>query len=133
MGDQMKHARERLENEFRQISSNDTWTKDSIEMMKNTLKSMYYIDVICAMKESGKDDYSGYSYATRPSHRYYDYDYDRNYDRSYDRGYSRGGSGRRYYDDEKDHAKMKLHQMMDNEQNEEVRMAIRSAIAELER
>lgn len=147
MGDHMKKTRERLEEEFKRISSNETWTKDSLETMKNILKSMYYIDVICAMKEGeaypGSENMSrmsGNSYGGRGS---YDRGYDRGYAydrRSYDGGsydggsYGRGGrsSGRRYYDDEKQNATQKLYQMMNNEQNGEVRMAIQNAIHELE-
>ena len=134
MGEHMKRTRERLEEEFNRISSNETWTKDSIELMKNTLKSMYYIDVICAMKR-GEDypgsEYMGQSYAmSRPIHGGYS---GNGYGNSYNNSYRHGMSGRRYYDDEKENAMRRLRQMLDNENNEEVRGAIMSAINELER
>ena len=128
MGEHMKKTRERLEEEFKHISSNETWTKDSLETMKNILKSMYYIDVICAMKDGEEypgSEYMGksYSMSRRGRDNYYD-------GWSYD---NRGGmSGRRYYDDERQNATQKLYQMMNNEQNNEVRMAIQKAIHELE-
>lgn len=122
MGEHMRKTRERLEEEFKHISSNETWTKDSLETMKNILKSMYYIDVICAMKDGDEypgSEYMGKSYASRRG---------RSYDMPYDRM-----SGRRYYDSEKENATQKLYHMMENEENGEVRMAIQNAIRELER
>lgn len=114
MGEQMRKTRERLEEEFKHISSNEVWTDKSIETMKNVLKSMYYIDVICAMKDG--DEYPGSDYM-RKSYAPHHY----------------GMSGRRYYDDEKHNATQKLYRMMESEENGEVRAAIQSAIRELER
>ena len=152
MGEDMKKTRERLENEFCQISSNEKWTKESLEMMKDVLKSMYYIDVICAMKDGEEYPGSSYmppanSYAMSSQRRTSMGQYSRNgsYDNGgrmsgnypmyggYSYGYRNGMSGRRSYDDERDHAVHQLHQMMENEQNDEVRMAIQAAINELNR
>lgn len=124
MGEHMKRTRDRLEEEFKHISSNETWTKDSLETMKNILKSMYYIDVICAMKDGESypgSEYMGMSYATRHGGNGYSY-----------RPNMNGMSGRRYYDDERENAKQRLYAMMENEPNNDVRMAIQNAIRELE-
>lgn len=123
----MRKTRNRLEDEFNHLSSEDKWTFELIENMKNVLKSIYYIDVICAMKDG--EDYPGSDYMNRSyarggmSRRSYD-----NY-RDYD---DMRGSGRRYYDGEKENAINKMRMMMDSEQNPEVRMAIQNAIRELE-
>jgi hypothetical protein len=125
---QMKKTRERLEEEFNQISSMEKWTKESLETMKNILKSIYYIDVICAMQDGNGEEYSGMSYARggRRGNSAGSYSYNGPY-------YSRPSmSGKRYYDDERNHAIDKLHRMMESAGNEEVRMAIQNALGELE-
>ena len=43
-----------------------------------------------------------------------------------------GGSGRRYYDDEKESALGRMYKMMESETTPEARMAIQMAIRELE-
>ena len=60
MDESMKKARERFEDEFKQASSSEKWDVDNVDLMKNLLKSMYYIDVICAMKDG--NDYPGSEY-----------------------------------------------------------------------
>lgn len=152
MGDYMMKTRDRLEEEFNQISSSDTWSRDTVEDMKNILKSIYYIDVICAMNSG--DEYvpeyrNSYSQNNRGSGRSYNMwngggyspinmNQRRSYrgGNSYGNGYGNGGgnngmSGRRYYDQEKDNAVQKLQQMMETENNEELRNAIQHVIEEL--
>lgn len=139
MDESMKKTRERLMDEFRQASSAQTWTKECIEMMKNLLKSVYYIDVICAM-EDGNDypgsDYmpeTGASFARGGQHRNTMGQYSRN--GSYDnRSYypmSYGMSGRRYYDDEMGSAVHELERMMNSEGNPEKRMALQRILDDL--
>lgn len=142
MGDhEMKKTRERLEDEFKQVSSVEKWTKDSLENMKNILKAMYYIDVICAMKEGEEypgSEYMGSSYA-RGGNRMnggYRRGGSGTYPMNDGYGYRIGGygmSGRPYYDDEKDHAVHKLRGIMDTTNNDEVRMAVQSVLNELSR
>lgn len=125
MEEQMHKTRERLEKEFKEISSCDKWTTDVLTKMKDILKSIYYIDVIEAMGNSG--EFPG-------SEELMNY-------RSYDNGmngtsgqrrnamgqFSRNGMsgtypmnsypmntyGRRYYDSEKDHAIQELRRKID--------------------
>lgn len=125
MEEQMRKTRERLEKEFKEISSCDKWTTDILTKMKDILKSIYYIDAIEAMGNGG--EYPG-------SEELMSY-------RSYDNGtngmsgqrrnamgqFSRNGMsgtypmnsypmntyGRRYYDSEKDHAIQELRRKID--------------------
>lgn len=125
MEEQMHKTRERLEKEFKEISSCDKWTTDILTKMKDILKSIYYIDVIEKMGNSG--EFPG-------SEELMNY-------RSYDNGmngmsgqrrnamgqFSRNGMsgtypmnsypmntyGRRYYDSEKDHAIQELRRKID--------------------
>lgn len=122
MEEHMHKTRERLEKEFKEISSCDKWNTDMLTKMKDILKSIYYIDVIDAMNNGG--DYPG-------SEELMNY-------RSYDNGmsgqrrnamgqFSRNGMsgtypmnsypmntyGRRYYDSEKDHAIQELRRKID--------------------
>lgn len=122
MEEQMYKTRERLEKEFKEISSCDKWTRDDLTKMKDILKSMYYIDVINAMNDTG--EFPGSEELMR--------------NRSYDNGmsgqrrnamgqFSRNGMsgiypmnsypvntyGRRYYDSEKDHAIQELRRKID--------------------
>lgn len=149
MDDSMKKTRERLMDEFRQASSAQTWTKECIEMMKNLLKNVYYIDVICAMEDGNEypgSEYmpeTGASFARGGQRRNSMGQYSRN--GSYDnRGYSYGHypmnygmyrdggmSGRRYYDDEMGSAVHELEQMMNNEANPEKRMALQKILDDL--
>lgn len=154
MDESMKKTRERLEDEFRQASSSEKWDVDNVDLMKNLLKSMYYIDVICAMKDG--NDYPGseympaMSYARGGQRRNAMGQYSRNgsYDgRSYDMGYDNRGSGyypmypmnsydnyrgemsgRRYYDDEMGSAVHKIEHMMETEMNPEKRKAMQDIL-----
>ena len=47
----MMKARERYLDEFNRVSSQDKWDVSCVELMKNLLKCVYYVDVICAMDE----------------------------------------------------------------------------------
>lgn len=148
MEESMKKTRERLMDEFRQASSADKWTKECVEMMKNLLKSVYYIDVICAMEDGGEypgEEYigSGNSYARggQPRNHMGRFISGTGYDnRGYDnRGsgmypmypytnYRNGMSGTRYYDDEMGNIVHKLEHMMDTEINPEKRMAYQEVL-----
>lgn len=120
---------EKYEGDFDKISSKEGWEPSDITIMKDLQKLMYYIELRCAMKE-GQQDYRGQSrggyggygagrYGTMGgSGRYYN-----------DMG---SGSGRRYYDDEKESALGRMYKMMESETNPEARMAIQMAIRELE-
>lgn len=150
MEESMKKTRERLMSEFHQASSNDTWTKECIELMKNLLKSIYYIDVINAMEEG--NEYPGSEYMPSNSFarggnrnrnamgQYTSGDYmDRGsgtypmYPRmSMGTGYMGNiGSGRMYYSDEMGNVVHKLEHMMNTEMNPEKRMAIQEVLADI--
>lgn len=142
MDESMKKTRERLMDEFRQASSAQTWTKECVEMMKNLLKSVYYIDVITAMEDGGDYPGSDYmpdavSYARGGQHRNAMGQYSRNgydnrgsgtYPMMYPYTYRGGMSGRRYYDDEMGNAVHKLQHMMDNEMNPDKRMMMQEIL-----
>ena len=150
MDESMKKTRERLMDEFRQASSAEKWTKDCVEMMKNLLKAIYYIDVISAMDEG--NEYPGSEYMPGPGNSYTRGRQNRNamgqfsrtgmnngsghypmyYMNSYNNGYRNGMSGRRYYDDEMGNIVHKLEHMMDNEMNPEKRMALQEILGELQ-
>ena len=144
MDESMKKTRERLMDEFRQASSAEKWTKDCVEMMKNLLKAIYYIDVISAMDEGNEypgSEYmpdSGNSYARGRQNRNSMGQYTRsgnypmNYMNSYNNGYRNNMSGRRYYDNEMGNIVHKLEHMMNNEMNPEKRMALQDIIGELQ-
>lgn len=138
MDELMKKARDRFYSEFTQMYSEaapkDKWPKECVETMKDLLKCIYYCDVLEAMHQEqqyGEDRGSsytggnGYSSAQR---------------RNAMGQFSRNGSynsyptsGRRYYsyDDERHSVMDRLQRMMDGESNEEVRMALQNAMAEL--
>ena len=134
MDDKMRKLVDRFDADFHEYAGKATWEAKDITMMKDLQKLMYYIEVRCAMKEA--DDRRDYSYADN--------------DRSYGMGYNRGGyggpgrkyyngpsnysnaTGRRYYDDERENAIRRLHQIMDSESNQELRMAMQNVINELE-
>lgn len=134
MDDKTKKLLDRYEEDFMKYASQTTWEPKDITMMKDLQKLMYYIEVRCAMKD-GEDRYeygNGYGDDRRSSMGYGGYGYG-----GYGAGrnqYSRGSgsSGRRYYDSEKDNAIQRLHQIMENETNQDIRMAIRNVIHELE-
>lgn len=139
--DNMMKARERFVSEFEQLYSKvapeDKIQKDCIEIMKDLLKCIYYIDAIEGMASGFDDEDDGYSRNYPASRGYSNGGY---YGRSYDGGYSgrrRNSMGRfsrnsaRSYEDEKRNAMNRLHEMMNNEPNEEVRMAIQSVMREL--
>lgn len=143
--DMMMKARERFVSEFEQmyskVSSEEKIAKECIEIMKDLLKCVYYIDAIEGMASGFEGEDEGYSrgYSNR---NYMSRGYDGGYSsRSYDGGYSgrrRDSMGRfsrtggRAYDDPKRNAMNRLHEMMNSEPNEEVRMAIQSVMRELE-
>lgn len=142
MDNMMMKARERFVSEFNQMYSKaapeDKITKECVEVLKDLLKCIYYIDAIEGMASGldGEDEgYSrGYSnnrgYSNRGySNRYYDGGYSGRRRDSMGR-FSRTGS--RSFDDERRNSMSRLHEMMNNEPNEEVRMAIQSVIRELE-
>lgn len=145
MDESMKKARERLMDEFRQASSAKDWTKECVELMKNLLKSVYYIDVICAMDEGSGypgEEYigSGTSYARggqrrnamgqyTSGRRYYD-DMNRG-SGTYPTMYPYM-SGRRYYDDDMGNVVHKLEHMMETEMNPEKRMAIQEVLSSIQ-
>lgn len=140
MGENWKKTRERLENEFAQVSSTEKWDTALLEKMKNILKSMYYIDVICAMKEgeefSGGEQLMnmGMSYARgnqggrmgrgsmggRGGYGYY----------PMDGGYGYGN--RRYYDDDKKHALRRFETMMNSEDDPEMRNIMQEVLQRYE-
>lgn len=142
MGDQMKKQVEKFESDYDKIFSKGAWEPKDITMMKDLQKLMYYLEVRCAMKE-GEDypgseymDERGSSYARGGNQarspmtgRYMPRGGSGTYPMYYD---DMRGSGRRYYDDEKESAIHRMHKMMDSESNPDVRMAIQEAIRNLE-
>ena len=141
----MKKARERLMDEFRQASSADKWTKECVEMMKNLLKSVYYIDVICAMENGNEYPGSEYmptnSFANRNRNsmgQFTSGGYDNRGSGTYPmypnmnayNSYRDGNmSGRRYYaSEDMGDAVHKLEHMMNNEMNPEKRMAMQEVL-----
>lgn len=157
MGNMDKKQVEKFDADYNKIYSQDGWTKEDIEMMKDLQKLMYYIEVRCAMKEGG--EYPGERYMDDMSYDDRSYDsrsYD-NYDRGsgYYGGYNRGSghmymdrsgrmmpygrnisvgrtSGRRYYDGEKENSVNELRQMMNMEQDPDKRAMLDNAIRMLE-
>lgn len=138
MGANTKTLLEKFEDDFNKISSKDAWTREDIIFMKDLQKLMYYIEARCAMKDGEEYPGSEYIEDERNSYRrgrsattgrYVSRDSGRggNGNNSYDLY-----SGRRYYDDEKEHAIHRMKAMMESEENPEVRMAIKRTIAELE-
>ena len=130
MDESMKKTRERLMDEFRQASSAEKWSKECIELMKNILKSIYYIDVVSAM--SNGNEYPGSDYM--PSSSYAN-------DISRRNGMSRYGktnsyrntmSSRMYYDDELAGISTRLERMMDTEMNPDRRAAIQDVLYKLQ-
>lgn len=143
MDESMKKARERLMDEFRQASSAEKWSKECIELMKNLLKSVYYIDVICAMEDGedypGSDYMPDRSYARSAQRRNAMGQYSRNGSygaypsNSYNGSYRRDGmSSRKYYDNEMGNAIHKLEHMMETEMNPEKRMAIQEILNDIQ-
>lgn len=137
MDDIMKKARERFYSEFTQIysksASEEKWSKECVEIMKNLLKSIYYIDVIDAMQNPEEYDngYSRNSYEQGRSNAR-----GRNAMGQYtSRDWGNGGmSGRRYYgsyNDERVAAMDRLQGLMNTESNSEVIMALQNAMNEL--
>jgi len=145
MEDSMKKARERFMDEFRQASSAEKWSKECVELMKNLLKSVYYIDVIDAMENGGQYpgseymDGSGASYARGGQRRNAMGQYSRtgSYDQ-YDNRMNNGSgtypytmSGRYYRDDEMGNVVHMLERMKNSEMNPEKRMAIQEVLEDL--
>ena len=131
MDDIMKKARERFYSEFTQMysksASEEKWSKDCVEIMKNLLKCVYYIDVLDAMHNPDEYDsgYSNNSYARGRNSmgRYTSHDWG-----------TGGMSGRRYYNsynDDRMATMERLQNLMNNESNGEVRMALQNAMNEL--
>ena len=137
MDDLMSKARDRFYSEFNQMYSKaateEKWSKDCVETMKNLLKCIYYVDVIDAMhnpEEYDSDAYSRHSYAMGRSGAQHRDSMGRYASR--DGGY--GVSGRRYYNsyDEDRHAAMdRLQALMNTESNNEVRMALQNVMNEM--
>lgn len=155
MGERDYKLIERLDADFNRLSSQDGWTKEDLENMKNLQKLMYYIEVRCAMKEG--EEYPGEEYMNDPSYdgrsygnRYYDgngsYGRGGSYN-SYARGmgnrsYGRRGYnsyaqnqnyGRRYYDGEKENSMNDLRQMISMEQDPEKRSMLENVMHMLEK
>lgn len=135
MDDLMNKARERFYSEFSQMYSKaateEKWSKDCVETMKNLLKCVYYIDVLDAMHnpEGYDESYTRGPYGIARSGAQHMDSMGRYTSR--DGGY--GMSGRRYYsyDDER-HATMdRLQNLMNNEPNAEVRMALQNVMNEM--
>ena len=141
MGDQMKKQIEKFESDYDKIFSKGAWEPKDVTLMKDLQKLMYYLEVRCAMKEG--EDYPGSEYMDERSNSYASGGQARSpmtgrymsrggsgtYPMYYD---DMRGSGRRYYDGEKEDAIHKLHKAMDNESNPEYRMAVQEAIRILE-
>ncbi len=143
MDETMKKARERFYSEFTQMfskaASKEDWSKDCVEIMKDLLKSIYYIDVLDAMHnpEEYDENYSRNGY----DRGYNSYDQGRSNARgrdsmgrftSRDGGY--GMSGRHFYgsyNDDRMATMERLQGLMNNEPNNEVRMALQNAMNEL--
>ena len=121
---------EKLQSDFDKCAAKEGWTPQEICLMKDLEKIMYYIEAREALKNGqqggyndefasgarGRRSYDGYSGRGNGSGMYYD----------------DGMSGRRYYDDEKEHSVRRLRNLMENETNHEVKMAIQNVLRQLE-
>lgn len=138
---------EKLDNDFHQLSSQEGWQPQDIELMKDLQKLMYYMEVRCAMKESeeyNNDPYEGEMDNGRYGsygNRYYNDGgmsgrnmYSRGgYNRSSSRGYgNRSYSSRRYYDGDKESSMNDLRQMISMEQDPEKRSMLENIMHTLE-
>ncbi len=127
MEERDKRLIEKLEADFHKLSSQEGWTKEDLEKMKDLQKLMYYMEVRCAMKKG--QGYPGSDYMDDYGHTSYAMSQTQRFPMGY-QGYNM--SGRRYYDDERSNAIGYLQRMHSNEQNPEMRMALERAIRELE-
>lgn len=115
MRDKMKRQIEMFEADYDKIASKEVWDPSDITKMKDLQKLMYYLEVRCAMKDG--NDYPGSEHMSR----------------GYDgRSYGRMPYGRNYYDSERRDAIDRLHRMMDEENNQEVKMALHEVIRGME-
>ena len=154
MGDMDRKLINKLKEDFHKISSKEAWEPCDITLMKDLQKLMYYIEVRDAMKNG--EEYPGSEYMDERGYGYGDFDMSyrgrdpmgrfssggRGYGRSYDPGYGRmpgnrhydymGGSGRRYYDGEKDSMVDYLHRLMDSENRPDMKNAMQMVARELE-
>ena len=142
---------EKLDNDFHQLSSQEGWQPQDIELMKDLQKLMYYMEVRCAMKEN--EEYQNDSYGNEIENSRYGM-YGGYGNRYYDGGnmsgrggYSRNGygmnsnrgsygnrpfSGRRYYDSEKENSMNDLRQMISMEQDPDKRSMLENIMHTLE-
>lgn len=138
----LSKACERFSSEFEQMfnkaSAKQDWPKECVETMKDLLKCIYYCEVLEAMHNP--EEYSGNSYGydggtSSAQRRNSMGQFSRNGSYAMGRGGNSGYpmSGRRYYsyDDERHSAMDRLRNMVNNESNEEVRMALQNAMNEL--
>lgn len=158
MDDMTKKCIERFEADYNKIASKEAWEPKDVTLMKDLQKLMYYLEVRDAMKSGG--DYPGADYIDGRSfarggnmqprnqagqymsytgmgsgNRYYangggSGHYPMNGGWYYDDG--RGGSGRRYYDSERENAVYELRRMMDSKADPELKMQLQNVIKELE-
>lgn len=118
---------EKLQSDFDKYAAKDGWTPQEVCLMKDLEKIMYYIEVRDAMKQGQNVGSNDYEFASGMRGR-------RSYDGYPNRGmyYDDGMSGRRYYDDEKEHSVRRLRNLMENETNHEVKMAMQNVLHQLE-
>lgn len=155
MEDKDRKLIDKFSDDFYQLSSQDGWTKEDLENMKNLQKLMYYMEVRCAMKEGEypeDEDMGEMEYNTRfyNGGRYYDggnmnrgggsYNNGGRSGRNYGRRsytYSTPTSGmypsRKYYDSEKENSMNDLRQMISMEQDPEKRSMLENIMHSLEK
>lgn len=136
---EQKKQIEKFQHDYDEIFSKGAWDPQQVCLMKDLQKLMYYIEVRDAMKEGSEDNWnpnersyrggqprnpSNGQYMSRGGSGHYpmgDYYYD-----------NMGGSGRRYYDSDRENALSRMRHLMETETNPEARNAIQMAIHELE-
>lgn len=146
MGADIKRENEAFQADYEKIFAKGTWSLEDLTRMKEYKKLIYYNKVICAMDEG--DEYPGSEHIPHEGsgarhrdgmgrftsgmmmpHPYYE----GSGNRYYGDPWGDDGSGRRYYDSEREKAIHKLHSMMENTDDPERKSVYRFAINELER
>lgn len=146
MGADIKRENEAFQADYEKIFAKGTWSLEDLTRMKEYKKLIYYNKVICAMDEGGeypgsehmphegsgarhRDDMGRFTSGMMMPHPYYE----GSGNRYYGDPWGDDGSGRRYYDSEREKAIHKLHSMMENTDDPERKSVYRFAINELER
>lgn len=146
MGADIKRENDAFQADYEKIFAKGTWSLEDLTRMKEYKKLIYYNKVICAMDEgeaypgsehmpfqnggSGARNRDGMGRFTSGMMPYPYYEGSGN--RYYGDPWGDNGSGRRYYDSEKEKAIHKLHSMMESTDDPERKNVYRIAIHELE-